>query len=744
MSMTSITTAVVAFLMGAVPMVALGVGAHRRAWTTPSSYVGAAVWGVLLLAWCAGIAVGTVGCPNPGLPLLEAILLGCAAGLGLAAPGVRARCRKGAEFLRVCAVVLAIFVSLFVLEWPYNQLLFSMEAPIARLNGMLVGAGLLACWFVGQRRSGVLIAYVAVCLGCGLANYFVCQFKEQTILPADLLAIGTAAQVSAGYNYVLLNSAVLAICAFTAFAAVALLVPSPRLTRMRVAANLVLGCAMAALLVNWYNTHDIEKDYGVKVDVWSTRESYETFGTVPSFLQRMQEVKPRVPEGYTTEKAAELQAALAAAWDEEHPGYPRTLEEARAYQERTTGSAELPSVVAVMNESFSDLSIYPEVEGYDGLPLPGGVEAAVVLPAGDEPMGDSGVAVGFVDHGGPLLFDALGVQESGEVYTSVRGGGTCNSEFEYLTGATLGSMGGGVYPYMFYDLDEVESLPAYFSALGYATSAIHPAEASNWRRDVVYRQLGFDRFLSEDAMPTGADTLRDLITDRVTYDAILDLLDDDEDTPQFIFDVTLQNHGGYDTGLLDSYPHDGVTVGGEVIEGMSEYLSCIDASVDDLAYLLERLAALDRKVIVVFFGDHQPGFNDQMAEAAYGVEVGDLTLDQVQQRFETPYFIWANYEMDAEDLEGGALSLGYLMAQTAYAAGLPLTDFQKALLQLHGEMPAVNLNGYSDADGTWYWIGQDGPVRDAYDAYAVLQYADLFDEDGNGAFDAFVEDHTAV
>ena len=62
-------------------------------------------------------------------------------------------------------------------------------------------------------------------------------------------------------------------------------------------------------------------------------------------------------------------------------------------------------------------------------------------------------------------------------------------------------------------------------------------------------------------MPVGAQTLRDLITDRVTYDAILDLLKTSED-PQFIFDVTLQNHGGYDTGLLDSYPYDGVTVNG--------------------------------------------------------------------------------------------------------------------------------------------------------------------------------------
>lgn len=713
MDMANMTTATVALILGLIPFGVLAVMARRRSWTSVGSCVGAGVWAALLVLWCLGIAVGTVACPNPGLPLAEAILMGGAGGLAYMAPGLRDGHRKACAVWGAIMIALAIPGAFFLLEWPYNRLFFSMEPGIVALNLALVGAGLLACWFVCQRRSGAVLAYLGVCLGFGWANYFVCQFKEQTILPADLLAIGTAAQVSAGYSYELLDRPVLALCVFTLFAAFLPLMPSPRVNRLKVAVNLVVGLGIAALLVSWYGTHDIQKDYGVKVDVWSTRESYETYGTVPSFLQRVQEVKPRVPAGYSAEVAAELQEELAARWDEAHPGYPQTLVEAQLYQRSTTGSADLPTVVAIMNESFSDLSMYPGIESYEGVPA----------------------------------FDAIDTVERGALFTSVRGGGTCNSEFEYLTGTTLGSMGGGVYPYMFYDLEGVESLPAYFSSLGYRTSAIHPAAAGNWRRDVVYRQLGFEQFLSEESMPRGADTLRDLITDRVTYDVILDLLAND-DGPQFIFDVTLQNHGGYDTGLLDSYPYDGVTVNGEAIEGMSEYLSCIDASQDDLDYLLEELEKLDRKVIVVFFGDHQPGFNDQIAEAAYGTEVGDLTLDQVQQRFETPYFIWANYDVEAPDLtdeNGGesSLSVGYLMAQTAYAAGLPLTDFQKALLQLQTEMPAVNLNGYQDARGTWYWIGQDGPAQEAYNEYALLQYADLFDGEGNRAFDEFVHDREA-
>ncbi len=708
---------IVAYVAGvAVLFVAVRGAVRRPEPVTPGSVVGACVWVLLLAGLVAYDALGMVQCDAPWLAPLAMLLLAGAAATALSGPALRARVRKPLAAVRPLATVVCIPVAFFLVEWPYNQQLFSIEFFDVLLNLALIGGAMLAVWFVCQRRSGALVGFLAACLGVGTANYFVCLFKEQTILPADVLAITTAAEVSGGYEYVLGDSVLVAACVFVAAAALLALLPSPRLTRLRVAFNLVVGLLLAGGLVGWYRMSDIKEDYGVTVDVWSTRESYMRYGTVPCFLQRMQEVEQDAPEGYSTDAALELQAELAAAWDAAHPDYPATLEEAAAVQAEATGSDDLPSVIVIMNESFSDLSAYPGVEGYDGL----------------------------------TLYDAIEAFERGVIYTSARGGGTCNTEFEYLTGSTLGSMGGGVYPYMFYDLSFAESLPRYFSALGYATTAVHPAEATNWRRDTVYAQLGFDLFLSEDDFDEDADTLRNLITDRETYDKVLEVLAEGEG-PQFIFDVTLQNHSGYETGLLDEYPYDDVTVAGETIAGMSEYLSCIDASQEDLVYFLEELEKLDRKVIVVFFGDHQPGFNDQVAEAAYGTSVDDLTLEQVQSRFSTPYLIWANFDLEAvTELTGadadtgtqnGLMSTGYLMAETVYAAGLPLTDYQKALLQLREELLAANLNGYCDADGTWYWNGQESDALAVWNEYALLQYANIFDRNANAtAFAAFAEE----
>lgn len=762
----SIVTSTASLSVGLV-LIVLAIRRARRIpqARTRGSVAGSVAWGVALLAWIGYDAGGLVRCQSAWLAPLVTVLLAALSALTLIAPGIKAsRARTPLAVVRPLFVLLCIPVALFLLEWPYNQELFAFldDPALLELNLGLVGMGLLTLWFVGQRRNGTLLAGLVVCFVIGIANYFLVLFKGQTILPADVLALSTAAEVSSSYVFFVSDSVVVALCVLLAAALVLAILPSPRLTRLTVPVNLIVGLLGVALLVSWYQEHDIEQDYGVSVDVWATRDSYVKYGSIPCFLQRMQEVVPEAPAGYDTKTANELQAELAATWDEEH-GIGSTSGSgsdgdagAQAMQTATEQNLERPTVIAIMNESFSDLGLYEGVEGYDGI---------------EERLA------------------ALGAFQRGQAYTSARGGGTCNSEFEYLTGSTLGSVGGGVYPYMFYDLSLAESLPHYFAALGYETTAIHPEAATNWRRDVVYEQMGFDRFLSRDDFDEDAEKLRDMITDRETYDMILDLLAANDEA-QFIFDVTLQNHGGYTTGLLDEYPYDDVTVRGQTIEGMSEYLSCIDASLDDIEYLLGELEQLDRPVIVVFFGDHQPGFNDALAEASMGVSESEMSLDQVQARFATSYFIWANYDVsetwgagtseadgageggadeDAEtrsDVAGGAernagtpagsgvwsqgnggssnepvevdLSLGYLMAQTVQAAGLPLTEYQKALLQLESEMPAVNLNGYRAADGTWYWIGQASDTTPAYDAYAILQYANLFDVGGNVAFDDFV------
>ena len=61
------------------------------------------------------------------------------------------------------------------------------------------------------------------------------------------------------------------------------------------------------------NVHDIGEDFHCVVGEWNTRGSYAEQGTVLCFLQRVQELVPRPPEGYSPEAAAQLLAETEAA-----------------------------------------------------------------------------------------------------------------------------------------------------------------------------------------------------------------------------------------------------------------------------------------------------------------------------------------------------------------------------------------------------------------------------------------------
>ena len=80
----------------------------------------------------------------------------------------------------------------------------------------------------------------------------------------------------------------------------------------------------------------------------------------------------------------------------------------------------------------------------------------------------------------------------GKLYVSVKGGNTANTEFEFLTGNSMGFLPAGSVPYQQYIKQEQPSLASHLGALGYVTSALHPYRAKRAGRDKVYPLLGFD------------------------------------------------------------------------------------------------------------------------------------------------------------------------------------------------------------------------------------------------------------
>ena len=647
-----------------------------------------------LLAACYWCATGLYLGSSRGLIVLSAASLVAGAvslSRGRVMEWVDALGRRSPEaagpvraLMALVAVLACTVLGFLAMELPYNVGTLSVALGFAAIEMSLILGALLVLFFLFQRHGAGLALGVGLCWVIGLAQYFIANFKASAILPNDLFVLQTAAAVSGSYVYSVNGMVLTGLCCVVIASAICSLVAA---TRAETSQSLVrrtvvnLACALAALTALWAGVTipNYFDDLGVGMEYWYSLDYYKRQGFLTTFVAVAQDLPIEVPEGYTDAAAAETEASYVAAYDEG----------AGAEAGRTAAEEQFeelrPTVICIMNETFSDISVFDgESWGY----------------AGPERFNSRDDAI-------------LG----GGVSVSVLGGGTCNSEFEFLTGVPLAYVGDGKYPYSLYDLSSAPSLARQFSELGYKTTALHPNYATNWNRDRVYSMLGFDEFLSIEDFE-GSEWFHSGVSDAETYDKVLELLEQ-SDEPQFVFDVTMQNHSPYDQCNLGEVPQYSVE-GLSPYDNMrvSEYLACIEESDRALDEFLAELEQLDRPVVVLFFGDHQPALSSILNNTIYA---GEQTLEHSQRTHETRYLVWANYDVaGSTDGEKCDTSVCYLAALLAEKIGLPLTDYQKTQLVAREELPSISLIATRLADGSALPAGTDASSLPA--SYLDLSY----------------------
>ena len=650
----------------------------------------------------------------------------------------------------------ASICSMLALELPSNHELWNMQPGPALLELMLIFCLLSLLFYLPRRRKTPAIVGVAALAAIGIAEYFVITFKSMPIQPGDLFALSTAATVAGSYTYELSPYCFMGLAA--AAAGIALIARIPRSACGReprrsdkvadVTGNatdsttvptdtpkaapaepanatsaetgeptaeeahtekptrkaklplsvdrrtaLIAGAALGAqAFISYYDT------LGIKLHTWKPLDSYYSQGFLPTFISSAQKMVPPKPKHYSGRDTAALIKRLAGRWSRGVHGVTNPDRAAAVAQFEQLK----PSVICIMNESFADLSIF------------------------------NGLGCGYK---GPERFKAIDdALLQGVSYMSAFGAGTCNSEFEFLTGHSMAYLGAGVYPFMTYNLAPTENLARQFKNLGYRAVAMHPNHATNWNRENVFADMGFDEFLSIDDF-AGAPQLCRKVTDAATYDKCLEVLRR-SDKPIFIHDVTMQNHSAYDTGLVpnDQQLHLALEgVSDKVVTWTDEYCSLMEASDVAFADFLKKLRALDRPVVVVMYGDHQPFFTDRYNDLYFTDEDESTHTERIWQ---TRYVVWANYDVagSAQASEELDTSIDNVGALALDAIGAPLTAYQRARLQNRKHMPSINVVGKQAADGTWYVPeAQDMPSKllDADDRLERMQYRKLFDHAGS-------------
>ncbi len=623
-----------------------------------------------------------------------------------------ARCWRGQRTLRgffdtvphgwqrttivVTATILLCFIAL---EFPSNPIMAGMfQKPIGiivEFTALILIA--LILWLLLARRRYGLILSVLVCCVFGIVEYYIASFKDMPLLPSDVLAFGTAAAVGFNYLYVISGRVLMSVCCVLACEFLTSTVDLPHPRRKRTVLLNYAMCALCVALATCGVTFvDFVNDLDITVRAWSPLKDYRMEGFIPAFISGAQSIVPTQPWGYWRPNIPSLMEGYAQQYDEGIGSTTRRRAAERQFEQVQ------PSVIVIMNETFCDLSIFDELHA---------------------------------DYPGPRFYrsidDAL---YKGTLYVSAYGGGTCNTEFEFLTSNSMNFIGASVYPYMTYNLDGVASISQHFADLGYDTWAMHPNLATNWNRNIIYPELGFGTFLSLDDF-SQSRRFRGLVSDWGTYETILDILES-SDNPQFVFDVTMQNHSSYTTGLVPEWQrtdYDPSDVGDSLNDELNEYLACIEQSDIALNYLLTSLQRIDRPVVVVFFGDHQPYFTGTYNNDFFPDEGN---LEHTMRLWRTDYLVWANYDVaGASELDHGQdISVNFLGPAVLDAIGAPLTPLMKAQMSLHQQLQSVNLIGYQGADGQFYWNDDaSSPYHRAYQDLGMIQYRYFFDfprEDG--------------
>lgn len=620
--------------------------------------------------------------------LVEPLVSGLIDQTDLATGTVACICR---DILVIAAVSALSFVSL---EIACNETFYHIPANSFGFSVGLLATVLLSLYLLGQRHGGVMALVPVVCCILGIAEHFVMTFKGEAILPSDILALGTAMEVSEGYEFTFTAGIVTSLALLEISLGLLSLIRPRKLSTPAHVLPTIAGNLCAFLLVSvisllGFSSIDLEQALNFGFDRWQPICTYVSQGFITSFTEMVNELPIEKPEGYTPDEAKNIEQELVAAYDSTYGSSEQRASAVAQFNEIK------PTVIAVMNESFTDLSCFEQLK-----------------------------AAGYF---GPAFYNSLpDTLVRGTMLASVTGGGTANSEFEFLTGATTAFVGVGKIPYQLYRMSNVDSLAKDLKELGYVATAMHPQNPVNYHRDKIYQQLGFGDFLSIDDFGD-VPCYHNGVCDYVTYDKILELLRTNE-TPQFIFDVTMQNHGGYEIG---SVPAEELT--NYWVEGASEntnamlntYLTCINASDRDLEYFINELRNIGRPVVLVFFGDHQPSIATSLNDELYPQED---TASHAFRIHQSTYFVWANYEIAGNNELNVYDTVGAneIAAITLNKIGAPLTDYQKALLATRSDVPSINVAGYLGADGLRYDLeSEDSPYTSTIDKLQRVQYLEF-------------------
>lgn len=637
--------------------------------------------------------------------------------------------------LRCLTVLLLMIVAPFV-----------MLVVVERLNGHFITDFLTPSEDIWANYVVYILLYVAifgisgsprisvmtvspVLLLFGIANMYVKEFKGSPLVPMDFSSIKTAGNVAAGYTYEVGFEIAFGVCLTALLMAIASRLYMPKKGKpARIVLRLLSLLVVGGFAYTFYFT-DTVADYGLKPDFFNQTRGYKNHGAVLEFTLNTKYLKLMEPSGYDSEKVQGIVEDSIA-----ESGTPNILETALVRQGMSQKEAadavdvatavdngEMPNIIVIMNESFSDLSVVGDIKtNIDYMPFINSIK--------DETI-------------------------QGNVYVSTIGTGTSNTEFEFLTGNTMAFLPAGSNAYQLYVKGTQPGLASTLMSQGYTARAFHPYFESSWNRPQVYDYMGFQDFISVEDMfgqelvdkyvnsgysyntykrllrqkyPGESILLRRFVSDAYDFKQIETMYEEkDSGQPMFLFNVTMQNHSSYNqkydnfdeevylTSTKGDYPK------------TDQYLSLMKKTDEAFEELLTYFENVDEPTIILMFGDHQPFIEDSFYSEVMGQSISNMDDETQQKRYITRFILWANYDIPTGWID--EISMNYLSTLLSQISGLKMTQYSQYLAGLYKKLPVITAMGCRDADGNFFQADEENLLESEIADYRNVAYNNLAD-----------------
>lgn len=572
----------------------------------------------------------------------------------------------------------------------------------------------------GSFRVSYLIVNT-VLFGLALCHSYVMDFRGTPFQPMDFLSVTTAANVANTYNFAPGYKVITGVFIFIFIVTISIKTPTPKYNIItKIASRSFTAVFSGTIIIIFYAT-SIFADMGIRPDFWNQTRGYHNYGFVFNFFANTKYLYMNKPSTYDPNEIENI-----------------INKNEQTNQEETNTSENTPNIICIMNESLSDLKVLGN------------------LTTNEDYM--------------PFMNSLTENTIKGNLYVPVIGAGTSNTEFEFLTGHTTAFLPSGSNAYMLYVKNPMASLVSTLEAQNYSSAALHPYYSSGWKRPEVYSNFGFNKFIAlediidislmKDYMDNGNDPnylqqlieqhypdsknmlVRQYISDSYNYKLIIDdYKNRDKSKPYFTFNVTMQNHGGYTPSAVNFDESIYATSSTQNYNKANKYLSLVKASDNAFKELIEYFKKVKEPTIICMFGDHQPNIETEFISECLGVNnLSNLTVEQEQNRHITPFYIWANYDIEEQYIE--RLSSNYLSSLVLQTAGVKLTEYNKYLLSLSKVLPVINTVGYIDNQGVYYKWSDSSPYRSILSEYENIQYNAVFDTENKNLKTFFIDGYT--